>query len=46
MKKPSKNDFKMYQIAKVIGEKEKKKKKKKTRIDPYKLWFGPYIKIL
>lgn len=29
MKKPSKNDFKMYQIAKVIGEKEKEKKKKK-----------------
>lgn len=42
MKKPSKNDFKMYQIAKVIGEREKKK----TQIDPYKLWFGPYIKIL
>ena len=29
MKKPSKNDFKMYQIAKVIGEKKKEKKKKK-----------------
>lgn len=32
MKKPSKNDFKMYQIAKVIGEKEKEKKRKKLRL--------------